>query len=115
MKKENEEFVLTNLPPEARDESISKDDFKLVQKDAVITDQKFETKPTTFFRDSLRRFRKNKSSVVAAFILGFLLLLSFIIPLFTGFGRAGVVHVTDGSRPELQYLQPRLFKPGTGF
>ena len=115
MKQEKEEFVLNNLPPEAQDASISQDDFKLVQKDSVITDQKFDTKPTTFFRDSLRRFRKNKSSVVAAFILGFLLLLSFIIPLFTGFGKAGVVHVTDGSRPELQYLQPRLFKPGSGF
>ena len=70
MKNEDKEFNLVSLPVECQDPEISKDDFKLVQADEKIHDQKFETKPTTFLKDCLKRFRKNKSSVVAAFILG---------------------------------------------
>ena len=48
------------------------DSFTLCQTDIRITDTKFETKTTTFIKDAFRRFCKNKSSVVAAFILGIL-------------------------------------------
>ena len=30
---------------------ITKDDFRLVQENVKITDKKFQTKPTTFFRN----------------------------------------------------------------
>ena len=40
---------------------IEASDFTLVQQDAKIHDKKFDTKPTTFFKDSLKRFRKNIS------------------------------------------------------
>ena len=36
-------------------------DFELVQDDVKISDTKFESKPTTFFKDSIKRFSKNKS------------------------------------------------------
>ena len=45
------------------------DDFQLIQADKRIMDTKLESKPTTFFRDAVRRFCKNKSSVAAAIIL----------------------------------------------
>ena len=107
-----DEFKLANLPSECSDPSISKDDFKLVQADEAIHDQKFETKPTTFLKDCFRRFVKNKSSVVAAFILGILILLSIIVPI--AFNTSDV-HNTDSSHPELYYLEPKLFNTGTGF
>ena len=109
MKKEKEEFKLTNLPPEANDPSISKDDFKLVQADTTIHDQKFETKPTTFLKDCLKRFRKNKSSVVAAVILGILLVMSVFVPIIF---KTSEVHETKNSHPELYYLEPKLFDKG---
>ena len=62
---------------------ITKDDFRLVQENVKITDKKFQTKPTTFFKDAMRRFRKNKSSVVASFILGILILLALFVPIFS--------------------------------
>ena len=34
--------------------------FELVNEDKKIYDQKFETKPTTYFKDALKRFAKNK-------------------------------------------------------
>ena len=107
-----DEFELVNLPKECQDPSISKDDFKLVQVDAKIHDQKFETKPTTFLKDCVRRFRKNKSSVVAAFILGFLVLMSIVVPIAF---KTSEVHNTSTSHPELYYLEPKLFDAGTGF
>ena len=78
MANEKDKFNLNNLPPEVNDPEISQDDFKLVQADAKIHDQKFQTKPTTFIKDCFKRFCKNKSSVVATFILGILLILSIL-------------------------------------
>ena len=112
MKEEKKEFELTSLPTECQDPNISKDDFKLVQVDEKIHDQKFETKPTTFLKDCLKRFRKNKSSVVAAFILGILLLMSVVVPIFF---KTSDIHETKTSHPEIYYLEPKLFKAGTGF
>lgn len=105
---ENQDFEINSLPVEAQDSSISKEDFVLTNVDKSIHDQKFQTKPTTFFKDSLKRFTKNKSSVVAAIILGVLLLLAIFVPIFD-------TNDTDSSHPEIAYLQPKLFDAGTGF
>ena len=104
----NNEFDIKNLPVECQDSSISKEDFKLVNSENIIQEQKFETKPTTFLKDCFRRFKKNKSSVVAAFILGFLLVMSVFIP---------AVDRNDITtpHPESTYLQPKLFNSGFGF
>ncbi len=112
-----DEFELVNLPKECQDPSISKDDFKLVQVDAKIHDQKFETKPTTFLKDCIKRFRKNKSSVVATFILGILVLMSLIVPTIYKIGDKNFqdIHDTSLVHPELYYLEPKLFDAGTGF
>ena len=111
-KDKNKEFELASLPVECQDPNISKGDFKLVQANEMIHDQKFETKPTTFLKDCLKRFRKNKSSVVAAFILGILLVMSVVVPVFF---KTSDVHETKTSHPELYYLEPKLFNGGTGF
>jgi len=69
-----------NLTPvENRD--ISKADFKFVQMDEKIHDVKFDTKPTTFFKDALKRFIKNKSSVTAGVIIGILILMAIVVPI----------------------------------
>ena len=111
-KDKNKEFDLVSLPVECQDPEITKDDFKLVQSDEKIHDQKFETKPTTFLKDSLKRFRKNKSSVVAAFILGLLLVMSVVVPVFF---KTSDIHDTKTSHPEIYYLEPKLFNAGSGF
>ena len=110
MKKLDNDFEIKNSPE--LDTSVSKDDFKLVQADKRIEEQKFQTKPTTFFKDSMKRFAKNKSSVVATFILGILLILSIFVPILF----QDKVHSVEGN-PNLSALQPRLFDPklGLGF
>ena len=111
MKKENlnNDFDLVNLPVEAQDPEIKAEDFTLQQADGSIHEQKFQTKPTTFLKDSLKRFRKNKSSVVAAYILGALVLLSIFVPIFN---KNDVVNAADAS---YNNLQPKLFDSGFGW
>ena len=84
------------------------DDFVLVQENVRIPDKKLDTKPTTFFKDALKRFVKNKSSVVAAFILAALILLAIIVPMVS------TKNITVVSSKE-KFLAPKLFEAGTGF
>ena len=109
MAKNDKDFDLVNLPIEAQDPDIKAEDFELQQADGSIHEQKFQTKPTTFLKDSLKRFRKNKSSVVAAYILGILILLSIFVPIFD------TNDVTNASDIAYNNLEPKLFDSGTGF
>lgn len=84
------------------------DDFVLVQQDKKVTDKKIETKPTTFFKDAMKRFRKNKASVVGSIILGILILLTIIVPTFSN------ANITVVNSQEA-FLAPKLFEAGTGF
>ncbi len=87
---------------------FQEDDFVLIQKDKRVTDTKLETKPTTFFRDALRRFRKNKASVAGSYILGVLILLTIFVPLLS---KANITTVRSAEA----FLAPKLFEVGTGF
>ncbi len=106
--KKNDFEIMNNLPKECQDSSIKQSDFELIDSNSMVHEQKFETKPTTFFKDCVRRFRKNKSSVVAAIILGLLLVLSVAIP---------IIDTNDikSPHPESTYLEPKLFNAGLGF
>lgn len=61
-------------------ESIPQEKFEFVQMDARLHDSKIETKFRSFFADAMLRFRKNKSSVFAAWILLFLIVFSILAP-----------------------------------
>ncbi len=112
MKKKNDYFKFENkvTPHETAKEKVvvTDQDFQLVNTSDYSHDQKFETKPTTFLKDSVKRFSKNKSSVVATYILGILLLGSVLIP---------IIDRSDVSVPSpyQTYLEPKLFDAGTGF
>ncbi len=84
------------------------DDFVLIQKDKRVTDKRLDTKPTTFFKDALRRFCKNKASVAGSIILGILILLTVFVPMLSP------CNITMVSTPEA-FLAPKLFEAGTGF
>ena len=67
--------------------NLTQADFEFCQVDKKIHDTKFETKATTFAKDAFRRFCKNKSSVVGAFIIG--ILAGYVLAtLFTALGHA---------------------------
>ena len=111
---EEKDFEVLDESPKAEEiveEEITQEDFTLTQVDSTVHKQKFQTKPTTFFKDSMKRFAKNKSSVVAAYILGGLLLLSFLVPVFN----KSDLSSDNPNRAYETYLAPKLFQAGTGF
>ena len=109
MKKKIDDFDLVNLPDACRDPEITQEDFVL-KKNTESHEQSFQTKPTTFFKDSLKRFKKNKSSVVATYILGILILLAIIVPLVSPYD------VKKGMGDTAYYnLEPKLFDNANGF
>lgn len=59
--------------------------FEFAQKDAVIHDKKLATKSRGYIADAMLRFKKNKSSVVAAVIIGCLVLFAIITPLVSSY------------------------------
>lgn len=90
------------------DNDFRPDDFVFVNQDSTIKDKKFETKPTTFFKDAMRRFRKNKSSVVGAIILTILITLAIVVPIVSPYD-------IDNVKSTEKFLPPKLFEAGTGF
>ncbi len=110
------EFEFTPVCYEAGSEATidednqGEDNFEFVQQDKSIHDTKFDTKPTTFMRDAMRRFTKNRSSLVAAVILGILFLLAIILPW------DGVLPYDISTTKSYETnLPPKVFNVGTGW
>lgn len=103
---ENNVFDINNIPQEK---------FELTNRDERIHDKKLETKQMSYFEDVFRRFAKNKSSVVAAFIIALLVLFAIIGP-FTVNKAYVDSFSTQTILTRYKYLTPRLdFLEGTGF
>ena len=105
---ENKKFTYIDSEFNEHSIDINKDDFKQINVDKKNFERKFESKPTTFFKDAMRRFVKNKSSVVGGVILGIIVLLSFVLP-FTLQSDISSAHLDQ------RFLAPKLFNTGTGF
>jgi len=88
--------------------SITKEQLQIAKKDETVFDTKFETKPVGYFKDALIRFSKNKGSVVAAIILGILVLFAIFAPLTTHWG-------TKETNQTYSYVLPKVFDDANGF
>ena len=62
---------------------IEKDKFVFADPDRKISDKELATNPVGYFKDALNRFTKNKASIVAFFIIVFLILFALFGPIFT--------------------------------
>lgn len=92
-------------------EHIPQEEFAFVQKDTTLHDQKLETKSRSYFADALLRFRKNKSSVIAAWILLFLLLFAIVSPLISPYD----VNQKDIRYANMPSYVPFMAEKGWGF
>ena len=88
--------------------------FRFAGDDRKTGDKKFDTKPVSYMKDVLVRFCKNKSSVVAAGIIAFLLLFSLLVPVLCTTTYSS--NLTDTNYLRFTKLLPKcdLFA-GTGF
>ena len=64
-------------------DSIPQEKFTFAQLDTKLHDQKLETKSRGFFADALIRFKKNKSSVVAAYIILAIMIYAIVAPILS--------------------------------
>lgn len=110
-----EEKNITYLDSDGREVNLNQSDFELVQNNKKITDVKLHGKPTTFFKDAMKRFAKSKSAVVGGIIVGMLVLGAIIFPTFTP--DEGVYDVSNkgGGTAAEAGLSPKLFDAGFGF
>lgn len=117
---EEKKFQYVDCYSNSHEITLTPEDFELVQKDKKIHDLKFKNKPTTFFRDSLKRFLKNKSSVAGGVILFAIVFLAIIVP-FCG-GNVDSFNINSQSAVTGYFgiksraaIAPKLFPAGTGF
>ncbi|MBQ7408211.1 MAG: ABC transporter permease [Clostridia bacterium] len=94
---------------------IPAEKFAFVQENQKIRDKKFETKPVGYFKDAFNRFKKNKGSIVAAWIVILLIVFSIVGP-YCYDSNYQKAYATDIDLRRYQYLTPKLpLLEGTGF
>lgn len=64
-------------------EMIPAEKFEFAQRNEKIHDKKIASKPVGYFKDAWRRFRKNKSAVVAFVLIMILIMFSILVPIFS--------------------------------
>ncbi|MCM1027901.1 MAG: ABC transporter permease [Roseburia sp.] len=64
-------------------EKIPAEKFAFVQENEKLHDRELQTKARSFFVDAMLRFGKNKSSVIAAWILALLILYAIVAPVLS--------------------------------
>ena len=62
---------------------LPKEKFVLVNENKKLHDKELVTKPVGYFKDAMYRFAKNKGSIVAAGVIGLLVLFAIIAPIIS--------------------------------
>ena len=91
--------------------NISRDMFEFANTGANLHDKKLETKARTAFQDAMLRFKKNKSSVVAAYIILLLVLFSIVSPMISKYD----VHYMDKLYVNMPPYIESIAKKGIGW
>ncbi|MEG1528519.1 MAG: ABC transporter permease [Clostridia bacterium] len=91
---------------------IAKEKFQFAQLGDRLSDKKLETKPVGYLKDALIRFRKNKSSVIAAFIIAFLVLFAIVAPMISQYTLQDKDLVYQTKRPYAAIFAPLGFWDG---
>ncbi len=82
--------------------NLPKEKFVLVNENKKLHDKELVTKPVGYFKDAMHRFAKNKGSIVAAIVIGVLVLFAIIAPIISPY----TVSYNDNY---YSYLLPKVF------
>ena len=82
--------------------NLPKEKFVLVNENKKLHDKELVTKPVGFFKDAMYRFSRNKGSIVAAIVIGVLVLFAIIAPIISPYS----VAYNDVN---YAYVLPKLF------
>lgn len=119
MENEKNKFQYLDSLSNPQEIEIGKNDFNFVQNNRKITDVKIKGKPVTFFKDAMKRFVTNRSSLTGGVILGFIILCAIFLPICipdVGCYDVSTTHLLnpDGIKSE-KALPPKLFSNANGF
>ena len=64
----------------AQDYQISSEKFVFHTTEGKLHDKKLETKPVTYFQDAMKRFAKNKASIVAFIVIAIICCSLCLLP-----------------------------------
>ncbi len=93
--------------------SVPKEKLKLAEKKDQQYDAKFETKAITYLQDAWIRFRKNKSSVIATYLILILVLYGLLIPFVSRYDITYSDAVYAKVRPKIMAFERSGFWDGT--
>lgn len=91
--------------------------FKVAKRDEVLHDQAFETKPISYLRGALKRFAKNRASIVAAVIILLITLYAIIVPIVSPTAHVDSIRYPSGFY-DATFTNVSPYNPwfkGTGF
>ncbi|MCQ2815462.1 MAG: ABC transporter permease [Bacilli bacterium] len=95
---------------------IPQEEFKLMHEEASIHDTKFETRAVGWFEDSVKRFARNKASVVGAIIIAIFVLMAIIVPIFSPYNHVKKSDFVNGYQDKTYSgVLPKLFNNAGGF
>lgn len=82
----NETITMENGQPLSSELlSLPKEQFEIIERKEVITDMAFKTESVSYGKDVLRRFLHDKVTVVAAVIVGLIVMMAIVGPYMSGF------------------------------
>lgn len=96
----------------AKERKMPEGSFKQVERDDRMFDAKFETKSFTFFQDALIRFKKNKASVAATYLLLLIVVYAIFVPFISKYTLAFSDAVYARCRPKLGIFEHAGFWDG---
>ena len=96
--------------------NIPKEKFNFAKRDGSLHDKKFDTKPISYFKDALNRFKKNKGSIFGFTVVMILFVYAIIGPFCFDKGYLDSYTTKTSVTQNYQYLPPKLaVLEGTGF
>ena len=82
----NETIMMENGQPLSSELlNLPKEQFEIIERKEVITDMAFKTESVSYGKDVLRRFLHDKVTVVAAVIVGLIVVMAIVGPYMSGF------------------------------
>ncbi len=87
--------------------SIPSELFHKKENNENLHDQAFETKPISYLRGAFMRFAKNKASIIAAIVIGLLILYAIIVPFVSPMAYVNETEYPTGFKdPNFAYALP---------
>ena len=91
---------------------ISAEGFNFANENKLLHDKELVTKPKSYFRDAFDRFCKNKGSIVAAIVIGILVLYAIIAPICSQYTVSYRDELYGGALPKNEIFEKCNFWDG---